>query len=69
VQQHDFTSLPVSVHIIFLSEPANPGAANSAAANNPKMACFIFITFLLSEYTHREGAAQVYNNCRLRRAE
>ena len=41
VQQHDLTSLPVSLQTIFLPEAANPGATKRAAANNPKMADFM----------------------------
>lgn len=42
-QQQDFTSLPVSLQIIFLAEAANPvGTVRRAAANKPRMACFIF---------------------------
>jgi hypothetical protein len=40
-QQQDLTSLPVSLQIIFLVEAANPGEANIAAANKPKMKRFI----------------------------
>jgi hypothetical protein len=44
-QQQAFTSLPVSVQIIFLAEEAKPGAVNRAAANNPKMADFMCRTY------------------------
>jgi hypothetical protein len=45
VQQHDFTSLPVSVQTIFFAEAAKPiGANRKAAATNAKIPCFILLT-------------------------
>jgi len=49
-QQQNFTSLPVSLQIIFL-EAANPGDANTAAANKPKMTRFIWNDLSVGEYS------------------
>jgi hypothetical protein len=47
VQQHDFTSLPVSVHTIFFAEAAKPiGVTRKAAATNVNIACFISVSSL-----------------------
>jgi hypothetical protein len=55
VQQHDFTSLPVSVQTIFFAEAAKPiGAIRKPAATNAKIACFILVTSFLSFIQPRE---------------